>query len=415
MNTLKKSFLIAVLFLLSANDVFARGGGGGSGGGGGGGGFGGGGSIGFVGSSSTGGSFGSLGFVVVIIIFLIIVIVGKILQSKQLKKREIKEVGELEAAHIDVANLKNQVGELFQKFETAWGGFDLPTMQSILTENYYKRMVLELNVLQNEHRSNPMQDLHLYAVLIYDVDDNTPDHITVRITAGARDTLMDTAQNQELFVDTSGFTEYWHLIKQGNNWKLDLITQETEDPARVESDIASFAEKNNFYFDPDFGWLMMPNKGVIFNKTNFGRSDINNHVIGYFRNKIVEFYTYIPNPQQRGSTNYLVAQAILPKSYYDILIRKKRLLSFGVWGLKKVSLESADFNKKFEVYANENDQVNSLELLAPNFMERIYNLPFDLNIELVGNFLYFYTKDRGQATYENMLEVISWAFDEMKM
>jgi len=48
-------------------------------------------------------------------------------------------------------------------------------------------------------------------------------------------------------------------------------------------------------------------------------------------------------------------------------------------------------------------------------MEKIYGLPFELNIEVVDNVVYFFTKNRGADNYQQMLEVLSWAFDEMKM
>ena len=74
-------------------------------------------------------------------------------------------------------------------------------------------------------------------------------------------------------------------------WKLESISQATEEAALIDSDVHDFARLNNFYYDADFGWLMMPNKGVLFSKSNFAVSDINNHVIGYTK-KNVEFYTY---------------------------------------------------------------------------------------------------------------------------
>jgi hypothetical protein len=263
-----------------------------------------------------------------------------------------------------------------------------------------------------------MSDVSVYEMFVTGEEQpgETTQKLTLQITASAHDVLMDTENNKPLFTDNSSFTEYWHLVqKPDKKWILDFITQETEDAAMTEGDIVEFAKQNNFYYDADFGWLMMPDKGVLFKQTNFGRSDINNHVIGYFRDKIVEFYTYIPNTQSKNPENYVIVQAILPKTYYDILIKKKKFLQLPVWGLKKMSLESADFNNKFSLWADERDQINSLELLTPNFMEKIYNLPFELNIELVGNTLYFYTQDRGRANYPQMLEIISWAFDEMKI
>jgi Protein of unknown function (DUF3137) len=401
---------IVLADLIIAQTAFARGGGGGSGGGGGGGGGGFGGGHG----GSGGGSLPWWMNLIIILIFLAFALFGNYFKNRFLKQREAKEEAILEAEHIDAAAIKERVKDIFYKFEEAWSKFDLMAMKSLLTDEYYKRMVLELNVLQNEKRQDLMNEVSLTQALIYDVGGDSgsqSDSVTVRISASAQDKLMDTETNQQLFYDPSPFVEYWHLVKEDGDWKLHLITQETEEPDLVENDIAAFAGKNGFFFDPDFGWLMMPNKGVLFSKTNFGTSDINNHVIGYFRDKIVEFYTYIPKP----NANYLVAQAVLPKSYRDILIKKKHLLELPKWGLRKAVLESADFNKKFNVWADPADQVNSLELLTPNFMEKIYNLPFELNIELVGNFLYFYAKDRGQADYDKMLEILSWAFDEMKM
>ena len=404
-----KAALVLVIanLLTTATVVLARGGGGGSGGGGGGG---------FGGGSGSGG--GGVFRLIMIIIFSIVITAMAYAKNKQLQARDIKEQSVLEAAHEDVAAIKQRVGEIFHQFEAAWSNFDLAAMKNLLTEEYYKRMVLELNVLQNEKRQNVMNEVSLSQILIYDVTGagTSNETVTVRISAVAQDSLIETDTKKRLSYDSSQFIEYWHLVKDQGVWKLNLITQETENAALVENDIANFAKQNGFYYDADFGWLMMPNKGVIFKNTNFETSDINNHVLGYFRGKIVEFYTYIPSTNSRtGGNNYLVAQAILPISYKDILIKKKGWFNFSPWGFKKITLESADFNNKFCLWADPQDQVNSLELLTPNFMEKIYALPFELNIEIVGNVLYFYTKGRGAANYPKMLEILSWAFDEMKM
>lgn len=400
---------VLVYFLTIANYAQARGGGGGSGGGGGGGGG---------GYSGSSGKNDPWSLFIVLIIFAIIMAVGYFANKKNKEWMLKKQAAIITGNSLNWPELKVQIEDLFKKFQKAWGEFDLKTMEQLLTTEYYKRMVLELSVLQNEQRANPMSNVTISDMYIVGEEQpgETTQELTLQISASAHDVLMDTKNNKNLFIDNSGFTEYWHLVlDEAKNWRLDFITQETENKALVENSIALFADVNKFYFDADFGWLMMPNKGVLFNKTDFGRSDINNHVIGYFRNKIVEFYTYIPNTQSRLPDNYLIAQAILPKSYNDILIKKKGFLNFSPWDLKKMQTESTDFNNKFVLFATPEDQINSLELLAPNFMEKIYNLPFELNIELVGNTLYFYTKDRGSENYPQMLEIISWAFDEMKM
>jgi hypothetical protein len=417
---MKTAKFIVIFFLLNffslAQFALARGGGGGSGGGGGGGGGGFGGGYHSY-SSSSGGSFSPW-----MLLFLLIPIIGAIIINKN--KKRLLEITKMDEKKIIASNgidknaLDKEIGDLFKKFQKAWGEFDLTTIGQLVTPEYYKRMVLELNVLQNEQRSNPMNNVEINEIIT--VGEELPGEfkqkLTVQISASADDVLMDTQNNNPLFSDYSSFTEFWHLVQSpAKEWRLDFITQETEDAGLYEYDIAQFAKQNNFYYDADFGWLMMPNKGVLFGKTDFGTSDINNHVIGYFRDKIVEFYTYIPNTQSRIPNNYLIAQAILPINYKNILIKKKKLFNFSPWNLKRISLESAYFNKKFCLWADPQDQVNSLELLTPNFMEKIYNLPFELNIEIVGNALYFYTKNRGASNYPQMLEVLSWAFDEMKM
>ncbi|MEK7162097.1 MAG: DUF3137 domain-containing protein, partial [Patescibacteria group bacterium] len=384
-----------------------------------GGGGGGGGSI--FSSGSSGSGVGKFDPWLLLLPFSIFVIGGTI--AYYYNKHRLRQIAEKQA-EIIVGNklnwpeLQTQITILFQNFQKAWGEFDLKTMEQLVTPEYYKRMVLELSVLQNENRANLMSDVIVTEMFVIGEEQpgETTQKLTLQISASAHDVLQDTKNNKALFTDNSSFTEYWHLVQTPDRtWVLDFITQETEDSNMSEKDIAEFSRKNNFYYDADFGWLMMPDKGVMFNKTNFGKSDINNHVIGYFRDKIVEFYTYIPDTYSKTPENYLVAQAILPKSYNDILIKKKKFLSMPVWGLKKMTLESVDFNNKFSIWAHEEDQINSLELLTPNFMEKIYNLPFELNIELVGNTLYFYTKDRGADNYPQMLEIISWAFDEMRL
>ncbi|MCX6796946.1 MAG: TIM44-like domain-containing protein [Candidatus Doudnabacteria bacterium] len=418
-SKIKTIFLIVLLnFFHIINYAQARGGGGGSGGG-----WGGGGGGGFSGGSFSSGSSGSsVSFSPWMLLFLIIPIVAAILVFKN--KKRLLELAKMKGDEIikknnlDKGALYKKIEELFKNFQKAWGEFDLKAMERLVTPEYYKRMVLELTVLQNEQRANPMSEVTIDELFIVGEEQpgETTQKLTVEISASAHDVLMDTKNNKPLFTDDSNFTECWHLVQTlSNEWVLDFITQDTENLSLVENDIVEFAKNNNFYFDTDFGWLMMPNKGVLFKQTDFGRSDINNHVIGYFRNKIVEFYTYIPNTNSKSPNNYIIAQAILPKAYNNILIKKKHWLNFPVWGLKRQMLESVDFNNKFCLWAEPQDRVNSLELLTPNFMERIYNLPFELNIELVGNVLYFYTKDRGAANYPQMLEIISWAFDEMKI
>ena len=421
---LLRVFFYLLLLLSFSNEVFARGGGGGSGGGGGGGGggFGGGG-----GHSSSGSSCAGSGLFLYICYGIqysfFFIIFGFFLYSVFMRKRNIKLAKETitKAAAVDPAwnepALIAMVQKVFIQFQNDWSNFKAEAMKQYCMPEFQKKMALDLAVLLSQNRQNWVNDSRIGAVnIIGAVDDidNNNDHFIAEISAGAIDQLMDTKTKDILMEDRTPFTEYWTFVRDGDVWKLNKISQSTENSTLIEGNIVSFAEKNNFFYDPDFGWLMMPNKGAIFNKSNFKTSDINNHVIGVFKNKIVEFYTYIPNGNQ-PNTNYLVAQTTLPVNYNDILVRRKRLFwNFAPNGLRRIETESNDFNKKFCLYAHPNDQINSFVLLAPDFMEEIYNLPFELNIEIVGNFLYFYTKGRKNVNEEEMMRLLSRAFDSMR-
>ena len=257
---------------------------------------------------------------------------------------------------------------------------------------------------------------HLVLLSVNDQEGKDNDSFVMEVNAQATDQLIHTSTEHVIYTDNSPFVEYWEFARSGDIWKLNLIKQATEDASMIEPKIADFAAKNNFFYDPDFGWLMMPNKGVIFGNGSFQYSDVNNHVIGKFKDKIIEIYTFIPKANDNFSLNYVVAQIVLPISYNDILVRRKRsMFNFGPWGLRRIRTESNDFDSKFCLWAHKDDQISSFELLAPDFMEQIYELPFELNIEIVDNFLYFYAKNRNGISYDVMLQILSKAFDSMKM
>lgn len=395
---MKKYLLTALVLNLYALDAFARGGGGSS-------------------SGSGGGSL--VGGVIYFVIF-----VGASAFAWHKRKKKIEAAKRI----IDAASasdgawrgdvLADRVRDVFLRFQNDWSNFNTESMREYLTESYLKRMVLELSVLQNEGRRNIMENVSCTSVAILEATDeldNSKDRFVAEVHGKAKDILMDEKNSKRLYTDNNPFTELWEFIREGDIWKLNLIKQTTENKYLRENKIEEFSKRNGFFYDPDFGWLMMPNKGVIFNKTNFAISDINNHVIGYYRDKIIEFYTYIPSTGKYSEGNYIVAQTVIPRSYNDILVRRKRMLfNFGPFRLRRIKTESNEFDRKFCLWADKNDQVSSFELLTPNFMEKIYELPFELNIEVVGNFLYFYAKSRKDVDYDKMLEILSWAFDEME-
>ena len=367
---------------------------------------------------------GATVFVAFISLFAVFFVVGALLAKKQSKilaekaaamRLAMKEKAAADPAW-DPAAIERRIQEVFLGFQRAWSDLDAEAMRGLLTDDYYRRAVLEINVLYNQKRRNLMEEVGIFRVDILsfaDAASGSGDQVKALISAVARDTLKDIAADKVLMTDSRSFREYWTFRREGGAWKLDLIEQTTADARFIEWSIAEFAKSNGFYYDPDFGWLMMPDRGAIFRATNFGKSDINNHVIGYYRDKIVEFYSYRPDLKNKPKVNYVVAQAILPISYHDILVSKRGWFERCPGGLTEHSLESPDFNKKYLVCAHPEDNVSALELLTPNFMVHVEELPYDLNIEVVDNVLYFYTLDR-RCSYDQMLQLLSYAFDEMK-
>src|SRR5206468_7966197 len=130
----------------------------------------------------------------------------------------------------------------------------------------------------------------------------------------AHDVLVDLTTSSELFVDDNPFTEVWHFTRDNDTWLLDKIgqvdtetaiekgyTSKTDVQAKASeaSQMRAFAHRNHFFYNADFGWLLLPTQGELFTLANFGRSDINYHVIGTYHDVLVQFYQYIPVVQNK--------------------------------------------------------------------------------------------------------------------
>ena len=170
----------------------------------------------------------------------------------------------------------------------------------------------------------------------------------------------------------------------------------------------------------------MPQSGQLFSDGSMQVSDINNHVIGRLVDTgravsdgiIYQIYTYSERPANEGGKVYLVGQITVPKYYGDILIRRRKgLLQFGVRGLREMTTEWADFNKKFQVFATSPEQVTSFELLNPQMMQWLEAAPFEVNLEVIGNSIYFYSQlgNISAKNYATMLSILQAAHRELKM
>ncbi len=200
---------------------------------------------------------------------------------------------------------------------------------------------------------------------------------------------------------------------------LENIEQTTADYTTRSGSIKAFAAQNQLYYSLDWGWLLVPRRGVLFGASKFGTSDINNHVIGLYNNLLIELYSYIPKPKADTRIVYTIAQVALPKRYESIIVEAKKGWSSDLFprapkGYNTISLEWPDFNKRYRVYATDIEQVTAFELLHPVYMEKLFALPFKVSIEVVDNVVYLYTTDT-KADYATMLNILKDAFKEMRL
>jgi hypothetical protein len=323
-------------------------------------------------------------------------------------------------------DITNQVMTMFKTFQNDWSTFNVESMRTYVTQPYMYHLELMLYALKLRKRRNDMQDVTISQIMpieITDSEDNSQDRITYFIQASAKDSVVETIDGNELklFTDTSSFSELWHFVRAGNSWKLESIEQTTADKSMQSFKMKEFAAANNMYYSLDWGWLLLPRQGVLFSKGAFGTSDINNHVIGPYNNLLIEIYTYIDKPTNDSKKNYTVAQAALPKRYGSIIVEAKESWSNNILklnkapkGYNKISLEWPDFNKRYNVYATDIEQVTAFELLHPVYMEKLFALPFKVNIEVVDNVVYLYSLDN-KADYTTMLNLLKDAFKEMRL
>lgn len=334
---------------------------------------------------------------------------SKLRRSKKVTQ-ELKQAELLDPTWSESAILARSK-EVFLQYQADWSTKDWRRMAAYMTPNYYRHAIYMIHALEQAKRTNKVNDPIIIENVItnmYDASDDTKDKITVGIKARANDHLIDTITGEIIYKDTSEFTEYWTFLRQNDTWLLDGIEQATQSRLKTNTVLQSFARSKGFFYSLDWGWLLIPVQGSLFGKAKFGTSDINNHVIGLYKDKyILQLYTYDPVPNYKGS--YLVAQTNVPKNYGRIVVRRKN--NFALFstpkGVRKILTEWNDFNKRYEVYASNSEGATSFELLHPVFMERLEALPFEVNIEVVDNVVYLYspqkTETNATQTYETML------------
>ena len=134
---------------------------------------------------------------------------------------------------------------------------------------------------------------------------------------------------------------------------------------------------------------------------------------------IYQIYTYSDRPYNTSKVVYLVGQMFVPKSYGNILLARtdSKLRRTKLFGLTKVELEWGDFNRTYQVYATSPQQVTAFELLHPAMMQTLVDAPFQINIEVINNAIYFYAplSSTKAKDYQAMLSVLQAAYRELKL
>lgn len=317
--------------------------------------------------------------------------------------------------------LTEYAASIFGKFQHDWQQMNVASIRTYTTQRYANHISLMLYALQQMGRTNQMSNIRIKEIIITSAHDDAndqQDRVSFGILAQANDQLIDTTSGDVLTATTEEFGEQWNFMRHENTWLLDSIDQATEEESMLVRSLRQFAADNRMYFSPDWGNLLLPTRSQLF-KVGFKNADINNHIIGFWTGDLlVQLYTYRTKEDESGD-QYVVGQINLPKSYGGILVeRRGKLLSRlkAPRGYNKVSLEWGDFNKRYQVYATDENQVTSFELLNPSFMAWLYDQDIKVNIEVVDNVVYLYAKlSANEQRYEAMLEILKRSHKELKM
>lgn len=134
----------------------------------------------------------------------------------------------------------------------------------------------------------------------------------------------------------------------------------------------------------------------------------------------VSAYNYTYNYASKNESTYYInfAKIRLARSVPNIYIAgSKNMIGLDVsnFAVQKINLEG-DFGDYFTVYAPPQYQVDALQLLTPDVMVLLRDYGLDYDYELVGEFLYIYTKANTLYTADrvrNLLRMMSMLFLEL--
>ena len=404
---------------------FAGGGGSDSGGGGGGSDFGG-------SSFSDGDGESAPGGIILTLVIVAICILWVILEEKfrkyQKHKKDLKEQRKFDA--LDQNNTEQEkwaheeATRIFIEYQKDWSDYNLESIKKYTTDRYFQHASLMLDAIDRMNRRNVVSNLKiLRTVLSTPINSQTklPTLVTVIFKFSGTDGLMNTKTRKMIHRDhAQGLTEYWQFVYDGNSLKLDGIVESTESTPHLIESIAEFAKENKLFYSPDWGRLALPTKGLLFDSTYdiLSHADVNNHVVGKWGDSLIQIYTFSALPDEPRSY-YIVGQINIPKTYDGVIVesKKAKLRIDKPKNYDKFDLEWNNFNRRYKVFAANKDALPAFELLNPSFMERLYARDLPYNLEVKDNTIYIFAKakEAKKEHYSELLNVISEAFNELKM
>jgi hypothetical protein len=346
--------------------------------------------------------------------------------NKKFKKtdQDIAKAAQTDAVWSE-AKMHERAKKVFLMYQEDWTRLDSSRFSLYMTQAFANKTLLFYQILRDLNRQNAIMNPEIVKIDSYEITDNIDnesDNFTVVIEAKANDMLVNLKTNQTIFTDNKNFIEYWKFVRHGNDWLLDDINQNTANTNLKNQEIIDFAGANNMLYSLDMGWLFLPERGQVFEKGLFGKSDINNHAMGYINNILTQVYTY--RSGDKNDVAYTIGQINIPKFYGHILVKPKTnffsVTSIGdvkpPSGTVEYKYEWEDFNRKFEVWASDRDRLASFELINPKFMQTIYDIDDKIVIEVVDNIVYFRSSlITSKITYNQLMEVLKQAYKELKL
>ena len=397
---------------------FAGGGGSSSGGGGGGGGGGSYHSSSHSSSSSSSSSSSEDGDWALAVIFsgIMFLIVWSLLSKSS--KSSYKDFNST-AAEKDI---HQKAAEIFKSYQSDWSDLNITNIKKYTTASYSKHAGLMLELLKDLHRKNKVSRLKLKKVyLLNPVRDDATFPVNVRVAfhfAGLDEVITDDDKKLYSQYVPSAF-ETWSFIYDGKTLKLAGISQPTESAPHLVKSLADFATKNKLFYSPDWGRYALPSRGLIFGGASMSVADINNHVIGKMGDLLIQLYTYAEYPGRAVGSYYIVGQINVPKDYLGVIVKSRKFNSGKKpdKSYEKFEMEWNEFNDRYEVYAASRDALPAFELLNPKFMEFLYTKNPSYSLEVVDNVIYIYAPISAvsEKDYEDMLEVLKKAYDELRI